>query len=250
MKYLALCLVCVFLFVGCRLSDPGAAVDAAGDAYKAATLSNEDARLLASKASAAYDNQNKRIIAGPGSKYDKRLRALVASLGNEGGQQFNFKVYMSSQVNAFAMADGTIRVFSGLMDLMNDNELLFVIGHEIGHVVDGDTLDKLRVAYAASAARKGAGAVSGTGTAGAVINALPQSELGALAEQVINAQFSQSQESDADKYGLNLLKKLNKDIKAAVTALRKLAGGSGGGSSILSSHPDPNARADKMEELR
>ena len=32
------------------------------------------------------------------------------------------------------MADGTIRVYSGLMDLMTDDELLFVIGHEMGHV--------------------------------------------------------------------------------------------------------------------
>lgn len=34
------------------------------------------------------------------------------------------------------MADGTIRVNSGLMDVMNDGELRFILGHEMGHVVE------------------------------------------------------------------------------------------------------------------
>jgi putative metalloprotease len=246
MKLFVTCLALVFVLTGCKIADQRGALDAAGDVYKAASLSDEDVRLLAKESSAAMDAQNQRSIAKAGTKYEKRLQSIVAGLGNEGGHKFNFKVYLTSEVNAFAMADGTIRVYSGLMDLMDDNELLFVIGHEIGHVVDGDSADQLRMAYAASAARKGAAAASGN----AAINALTRSELANLAEAVINAQFSQSQESDADNYGLGLLKRLNKDTGAAVTALRKLAtpGQSGGG--LLASHPDSNARADRIEKLR
>jgi putative metalloprotease len=32
------------------------------------------------------------------------------------GYTFRYKVYLSPTVNAFAMADGTIRIYSGLMD--------------------------------------------------------------------------------------------------------------------------------------
>ncbi len=38
---------------------------------------------------------------------------------------------MAKDVNAFAMANGCIRVYSGLMDMMTDNEVEAVIGHEI-----------------------------------------------------------------------------------------------------------------------
>ena len=53
------------------------------------------------------------------------------------------------------MANGTIRVFTGLMDLMNDEELLFVIGHEMGHVVRNHSRKKVALAYSTSALRKG-----------------------------------------------------------------------------------------------
>ncbi|VTR30443.1 Uncharacterized metalloprotease yggG [Serratia fonticola] len=32
------------------------------------------------------------------------------------------------------MANGCIRVYSGLMDMMDDNEVEGVLGHEMGHV--------------------------------------------------------------------------------------------------------------------
>ncbi|MDR3175761.1 MAG: M48 family metalloprotease [Desulfovibrio sp.] len=252
MKLLTLFLAMSLALAGCTVTSTQGALDAAGDAYKAAALTDEEASQLAKELSAAMDAKNQRSIAKPGSKYDKRLQSIVAPVRNEGGKQLNFKVYMTQQVNAFAMADGSIRVFSGLMDLMDDNELLFVIGHEIGHVVDGDSADQLRMAYATSAARKGVASTSakGGGAADAAVRSLARSELGALAEQVINAQFSQSQESDADKYGLDILKKLNKDTGTSVSALQKLAKLGGGKGSILSSHPDPADRAEKMERLR
>ena len=50
------------------------------------------------------------------------------------GMPLNFKVYYVIDVNAFACADGSVRVFSSLMDIMTDEELLGVIGHEVGHV--------------------------------------------------------------------------------------------------------------------
>ena len=37
-----------------------------------------------------------------------------------------------THLNAFACADGSVRVFSSLMDIMTDEELLGVIGHEVG----------------------------------------------------------------------------------------------------------------------
>ncbi len=81
---------------------------------------------------------SKATIAPANSEYAKRLTTIANALGNNiNGQPVNYKVYMAKDVNAFAMANGCIRVYSGLMDMMTDNEVEAVIGHEMGHVALG-----------------------------------------------------------------------------------------------------------------
>jgi putative metalloprotease len=207
------------------------------DLIKAATLSTEEVKELGKATVAAMDAKNK--VAPADNAYARRLDKIVAGLRNEAGLSLNYKVYLTNQVNAFACPDGSIRVFSALMDMMDDDELYFVIGHEIGHVADGDSADKLKMAYAASGARKTAGA------SGGAVGALSSSQLGSLGESLVNARFSQSQESDADVYGLKLMQKHNKNQQAAVSALRKLAT-PGRASSMFDSHPDAGKRADAI----
>lgn len=224
------------LLAGCRFS-PDGMLDAGGDLYKAASLSPEEIKKLGQDTADAMDAKNK--VAPAGNAYAKRLDKITRTLRNEAGLQLNYKVYLTSEVNAFACPDGSIRVFSGLMDMMDDDELYFVIGHEIGHVADGDRADKLRLAYAASGARKAAAATD------TVVGALSRSELGDLGEALLNAQFSQSQEYDADAYGLKLMQKNGKKQGAAVTALRKLAT-PGRAPSMFDTHPEPGKRADAI----
>lgn len=73
------------------------------------------------------------------NEYTIRLKKLTEGLGDADGIPLNFKVYYVTDVNAFACADGSVRVFSSLMDIMSDEELLGVIGHEIGHVAHRDS---------------------------------------------------------------------------------------------------------------
>jgi hypothetical protein len=70
---------------------------------------------------------------------------------------------------------------------------------------------------------------------------------------ILNAQFSQSQESDSDAYGVELMKRHKFNLPAAESALRKLAEmdgtASGSSSSMFSSHPGSKQRADKVHTL-
>lgn len=130
---------------------------------------------------------------------------------------------------------------------MTDAELLGVIGHEIGHVKQGHSLAKMRTAYLASAGRK---AAASSGSVGGV---LASSQLGELGEALINSQFSQSQELESDDYGMAFLKKHRYNTKAMESAFRKLAALSevktGSSRQMLSSHPDPDKRADRMKQV-
>ncbi len=174
-------------------------VGAALDVFKAATVSDDELKSVALQYRAYGDRTEK--LAPANNKYSKRLARLTAKHVNEDGMKLNFKVYLSKEVNANATADGSIRVYAGLMDMMNDQELLGVIGHEIGHVKHAHTMGAMRTAYMASAGRK---AVAASGGAGA---RLADSDLGELGEKLLNSQFSQSQETESDDYGLAFMKK-------------------------------------------
>ena len=233
-------LICLFtLFLsGCENTDIQTATDAGIDALKALTLSDKDVLDLAEQ-SARYSDQ-KHILAPPENKYSVRLRRIAGEPVKDGNLNFNYGVYLSPTVNAFAMANGTIRLYSGLMDRLNDGELRFVIGHEMGHIVKNHMRKKIRLAYAASAVRKGV--ASQKSLAGEVARSL----LGDLAESLMNAQFSQLEEKEADDYGFAFLKREKDNPQDAVSALKKIAR-LGPDHSFLSSHPEPGKRAERLQ---
>ncbi|MDP9900784.1 M48 family metallopeptidase [Variovorax ginsengisoli] len=233
--------------VGCetmKTMDVTKLTDVGGTAMKAMSLSDADIATMSDQSCAAMDQKNK--IAPANSKYTVRLNQVVRQMPTTvNGKTANYKVYMTPDVNAWAMANGCIRVYSGLMDLMNDDELRGVIGHEIGHVALGHSKSRMQTAYAASAARGLASA------AGGVVGQLSQSQAGDLAEKFLNAQFSQSQESAADNYSFDLLTERKLERKGLVTSFQKLAKlseGTSSGGSLLSSHPPSTDRAANMQK--
>lgn len=122
------------LLAGCKNGVNGNLIASSGmSAYKAATLSDADVKALSNNACKQMDSENQ--LAGSKSKYTKRLSKIAKALGNNiDGTPVSYKVYMTSDINAWAMANGCVRVYSGLMDLMTDNEIEGVLGHELGHV--------------------------------------------------------------------------------------------------------------------
>jgi metalloprotease len=238
MSRLAVLLLPLFLLVSCENTNLLMMTDAASDAVTAMTLSDEDVRKLSRQAAAQEDSKHR--VAPPGSPDDTRLRRLVDKYGQYQGRSYNFKVYLTHDINAFAMADGSIRVYSGLMELMNDQELLFVIGHEMAHVALDHSRKKVMMAYAASAVKKGLAAQENH------VGQLAGSVLGDFAEQLVNAQFSQHEERRADDFGAAFLENEGHDRAAAVSALSKLAE-LAKHHTFLSSHPEPEKRAQRLQ---
>lgn len=235
---LVISLLCM-LVCGCEETDVGMAIQAGEDALRAATLRDEDVQRLGAEVAREWDR--KHPVAPPDHPHARRLHRLVGSRDEQGGQGFNYKVYLSPTVNAFAMADGTIRIYSGLMDLLDDRELLFVVGHEMGHVTARHIRKKIMLAYAGSAVRKAVASQQNE------VGAIARSAVGAFAETLLNAQFSQQEEREADDYGVLYLEKRGYDRQSAVSALMKLAD-LGSRHSFLSSHPAPEARAKRLLE--
>ncbi|NIG18560.1 MULTISPECIES: M48 family metallopeptidase [Pantoea] len=230
------------LLSGCEGMDNNALLQSGAQAYQAYTLNDSQVKQLSDQSCAQMDKDNQ--LAPANSEYQQRLNKIAAALGdNINGVPANYKVYLTKDVNAWAMANGCIRVYSGLMDMMTDNEVEGVLGHEMGHVALGHTRKAMQVAYATTAARTAAASVGG------VIGQLSQSQLGDLSEKLVNAQFSQTQESQADDYSYDLLKKRGINPLGLATSFEKLAKmQQGQTSSMFDSHPDSAARAQHIRD--
>ena len=238
-----------------RLPHPG--LQATVDVLKAADLSDDEVQRMAAQYVRYCDAQNR--VAPAGDPYAERLARLTGRYVAVNGiplVAIELKDQLTGQTidNAItqwmtdrATADGSIRVFSGLMDRLGDDELMAIVGHEMGHVRNHDTIGAMRKAYLASAARNALGAVGGA------LGALSASQLGSIAEQYASAQFSQGQETLADDFSFGFLIRNGYDPYAMASALEKITQISRQGGSeadevmqLFSTHPDSAWRAARM----
>ena len=164
------------------------------------------------------------------------------------GIKLNFKVYKTTQYNAFACPDGSVRVFSALMDILNDNELLGVIGHEIGHVALRHSKKVWQDALLRSAASDVIASKSRSWAG------LSDSYLGEITSVALSAKHSRWHETQADDFGYEFLKKNGKNPWAMGLAFKKLKAISQQKDcskyekllEAFSSHPDFDERINRM----
>lgn len=236
-------LVCGFASVNAQFN-LNKAIGSASKGLKALSFSNEDAKNLSKEGVAWMDKNNK--VAGPKDPYTVRLNKLFDKHKNQDGLPLNYKVYLVTDINAFACADGSVRVFSSLMDIMTDDELLAIIGHEIGHVKNEDTKDAMKSAYMKAALMEGASSASGT------VQKLNESQLGEFANSFLDATHSKKQESEADSYAYDFMKKNGYNVVGAYTAFKKFSLLSSSKASkfekMMSSHPDSDKRAEAVKK--
>ena len=220
----------------------------AGKAAQAMTITDEQMAAYV-KESVDWMDKNNPVLPED-NPYTQRLRKLTEGITDADGIPLNFKVYKVIDVNAFACPDGSVRVFSSLMDIMNDDELLGVIGHELGHVAKHHSKKQFKQALLTSAAKDAIASANGK------VAALTDSQLGDLSEALLSSNYSRKQESEADDFGYEFLKENGKNPWAMAMAFKKMSQleeQNGGGkqstmSKMFSSHPDTKARIANMEK--
>lgn len=104
------------------------------------------------------ENYWRNILEGHSFKVDEKISAKLYNMFHEVKEKLGFKdavdFYISgnADVNAFALSGSEegephiINVNSSLIQLMTDDELRFVIGHEMGHLINKNT-DLLRLIH-------------------------------------------------------------------------------------------------------
>lgn len=221
------------------------AIGGAAKAAKALTLTDADMAAYVKESVDWMDSHNP--VLPEDNPYTVRLRKLTEGVTEADGIPLNFKVYDVIDVNAFACPDGSVRVFSSLMDIMSDDELLGIIGHEIGHVMKHHSKNAFRNELLTGAAK------DALASAGGVAAKLSESQLGALGQSLLNAKYSQKQEKEADNCGYDFLVSTGKNPWGMVMAFEKfmkMEQDAGSKSSyvqkMFSSHPETQSRIDAM----
>ena len=215
-----------------------AAVEAA--APKVVTVSDVELKSLAGQMQTRLDNVNPL---GPRDRYVLRLARLTAKLQNEDGLSLNFKPSRNPVPDATSSPDGSIRVYSGLMDTLNDPELLAMLAREISFVKNGAAMLRLRTAYQAFDGAKSVATFSNA------LDNLSDVDLQAIGEQVEKNPFTPSADLEADDYSLAFLKKNHIDPKALERAFRKLAVKGQRDKATALLYPDAKGRADRVRDL-
>lgn len=246
-KFLGLVLASMMVMVPAmeiQAQDWGRILTAGVKTIESFTISDNQIREYVGQYVKYSDQQNQ--LAAADNPYSVRLAKIVKGITQVDGVPLNFKVYITKDVNAFACADGSVRVYSGLMDMMNDQEVLGVIGHEIGHVANKDTKKAFQNALRTSALK------DAIGSTGSLAATLTDSQLGALGETLLNSQYSQKQESNADTYSYKFLKKRGENplwLASAFKKLDKVSGKQNAFMQAFSDHPDTQKRIKSIEKL-
>jgi Zn-dependent protease with chaperone function len=154
---------------------------------------------------------------------------------------FRLELTKSSIPNAMAIPGGLIVITTGLLDRVeSENELAFVIGHELGHFRNRDHMRQL-----------GRGAVFGL-----LLTALGASEGGATLSFTITdlalRGFSREQESNADGFGLYIVNSEYGHVNESWRFFDRIGEESRSLSELLvyaSTHPAPGERIENLKFL-
>ena len=154
----------------------------------------------------------------------------------------NYRVLYIPQntVNALALPGDLIVVYAGLISqVKSENELMMILGHELGHFANRDHLrgigQALLLKFTLTTIFGDSDRLSGI--------------IASAVESVSSAQYSQAQERQADDFGLMLLQATYQHVAGATDFFARLNRQSGMDFAFLASHPSPQNRVDRLNRL-
>ncbi len=169
-------------------------------------LGHDMAAALTQRTPLVEENESTRFVAEIG-------RWLAAHV-KEKKLPFTFRVTAEGEPNAMALPGGPVFVSWPLLELcqMERDEIAFVLGHEMAHIVRRHTLDRMVKDAALSLLLRQASGVKALG-----------GWLAQTGRQVLSRAFSRDDELEADAFAAALVKAAGGDPLAGPGLLEKLA---------------------------
>jgi predicted Zn-dependent protease len=158
------------------------------------------------------------------------------------GWDWEVNVISSPEVNAWCMPGGKIAFYTGILEKLRltDDEAAAIMGHEIAHALREHGRERASQQVATNT-------VIGVGAA--ILGVGGVADLASLAADVtLNLPNSRTQETEADRIGVELAARAGYDPRAAVTLWQKMGAlGQGSPPQWLSTHPSHETRIRDLE---
>jgi predicted Zn-dependent protease len=152
---------------------------------------------------------------------DRRTREVLEEIGYQLSarlanqlRSFRFEAYQGGRPNAFALPGGFIFVSTPILELCqwNKDQIAFLLGHEMAHVVRGHAIERVVAGSAISIAARAAPA---PGTLGAWLRK--------VGTRFLEAAYSRDRELEADALGVRLAAAAGYEPQASIQLLSRLA---------------------------
>ncbi len=154
-------------------------------------------------------------------------------------ESWEVRVFDSPEVNAFALPGGKIGVYTGLLEVAeNQHQLAAVLGHEVAHVIAGHSAARVSNELAAQL---------GVAVLGSTTGIDPQL-IGLGANLLLLLPYSRADETEADILGLAYMARSGFDPREAPQLWVNMSRRAGGAPpELLSTHPSSGTRIRDLE---
>jgi len=222
------------------------AADAKQKADKLKPMSEKEERSLGEQTSLALRSRFGVVQDAKVTKYVTLVGSALAAQSSRPNLDWKFIVLDTDAVNAFAAPGGLIHVTRGLLGFAkNEAELAGVLGHEITHVTEKHAVHFVEHSNQASVAADAAGREGYT----AEVIAEMSKKVGHF---LLDNQYDQGQEDQADVEGVQLANKLGYDPHGLQEALKRLDARNSGRTDKngwFSSHPATKDRITNIDKV-
>lgn len=181
------------------------------------------------------------VVVAEGDERSQAVDAILKRLSRhypDSPYTFRIAIDDSEFMNAMALPGGLIVLTAGLLDAVKtENELAFIIGHELGHFKNRDHMRALGRGVVLGILFV---AISGSGAG---------SNYGASIADLALRGFSRSQEASADEFGLGIVHKEFNHVADSWRFFERIDEYDGDFlklMSYLSTHPSPDNRVDAL----
>lgn len=176
---------------------------------------------------------------GSTKKWDvKKIFNKVVKTVTRKNIKYSFKIVADNEVNAFSIAGGKVYINTGLLNFVkSEDELAFVIAHELAHIDKKHCINKIKLTYIAGKVNV---------TLAMLVDAM---------KSVYDIPFNKYDEFEADDVGVKMMQKAGYNKKGAIAFFKRLAIHAQESerdplNDFVSSHPLSLERAKRIEKMK
>lgn len=205
----------------------------------AVTAQSDEERV--GRAAAAQVLGAARLINSESSQQYLKLLGEYLASKSDAAYKWRFGAIESDAINAFAMPGGYVLVSTGLLKILeNEDELAFVLAHEIAHVLRRHHYQVVMRQRLAEQASKGLQSV---------VQGDDISKLASASGQIYARGLDKGAEFEADRLGVEIMTRAGYDPVAALNVIERLLrfrGNDPRAELLFATHPSPAERLDML----